>query len=85
MALAMSRMIRDLNQIQNPFQRAGAWLLAGTLACLMGTMAWLTAMVFFVIGATAVHFLGLDVPNWVGWFALLGMPLGAWLEIRFAG
>lgn len=80
----MNRLTRDLNRIENPYHRAGAWLGAGLLACLLGTFAWLMAIMFFVIGSVAVHLLGLDVPSWVGWFALLGMPLGAWLEILLA-
>lgn len=64
-------------------RKAIAWALAMIAASLMGTWAWLTTIFLFIAGAGIIHGLGLDVPGWVGWLALLGMPLGAWVEIRF--
>lgn len=74
---------RGIEKSKHPAVRVIAWLIAGVAACLLGTMAWLTALLFFVVGATIIHVLGLNAPGWVGWLALLGAPLGAWLEIRF--
>ena len=78
----MSSINRDINKINNPLHRGVAWAVALLLAGLFGTMAWLMVLVFFVLGATGNHFLELNLPAWAGWFALIGLPLGAWLEIR---
>ena len=64
--------------------RCIAWLGAMAVASVFGTFAWLMAIVLFVVGAGVVHVLGLDVPSWTGWLALVGFPLGAYLEIRLS-
>ena len=60
-----------------------AWFGAVAVASVFGTFAWVMAILFFVLGALAVHALGLDVPSWTGWLALVGFPLGAYLEVHY--
>ena len=43
----------------------------------------LMAIVLFIVGAVVVNVLGLDVPSWAGWLALMGFPLGAYLEVHY--
>ena len=63
--------------------RCIAWLGAMAVASVFGTFAWLMAIVLFIAGAVVVNVLGLDVPPWAGWLALVGFPLGACLEVRY--
>lgn len=71
-----------VTQSSTLLSQAGAWLVAGLVACLGGTLSWLLAATLFVGGALVAHLLNLDVPGWIGWLALLGAPLGAWAEIK---
>lgn len=71
-----------VTQPSTRLSQAVAWLVAGLIACLGGTLSWLLSATLFVGGALVVHLLALDVPGWIGWLALLGAPLGAWAEIQ---
>lgn len=75
---------RNIAKINAPRNRIAENILALVLACLMGTVAWLTVIVFLVFGATLLSVLDIGAPDWVGWLALLGLPLGAWIEVRFS-
>lgn len=69
---------------KSPAVRALVWLAGGLLACLLGSWAWLLSFLFLILGATAVSMLGLSVPTWAPALAfVVGMPAGAWLELRF--
>ena len=72
-----------INRIPSRSGRLVAWLGAMALASVFGTFAWLMAIVLFVVGAVVVNVLGLDVPSWAGWLALMGFPLGAYLEVHY--
>ena len=73
-----------INRIPSKKGRLAAWLGAIALASVFGTFAWLMAIVLFIAGAVVVNVFGLDVPSWAGWLALVGFPMGAYLEIRLS-
>lgn len=79
----MTSLHSSLHKHHNSLPRqALAWLLVMVMASLMGAWAWLLAALFFVAGAMVIHGLGVETPGWIGWLALLGMPLGAGIEIH---
>ena len=61
----MTNNIKKLNKLKDSERRA--LVASGTvLAMVVGTWGWL-------LGFLAVQSMGLSVPAWVGWFALVGL------------
>lgn len=80
----MTNNIKKLNKLKDSERRALV-ASAAVLAMVLGTWGWLLCLALWLLGFLAVQSMGLSVPAWVGWFALVGLPVGAYLEVKYTG
>lgn len=65
-----------------PRPRLTQFLTLWIFTTLLGTFSWALVLLLLIVGTLGAYLFGLDLPSGAWMLALLGAPIGGWLEAR---